>query len=319
MPTLLHPIHVARRTLGRAVSCSGIGLHGGQAVNVRLSPARGEAGVVFRRVDLPGAPAIPATVASVSEVDHATTLAVGAVRVRTVEHLLAALAGLEVSSCVVEVDSDELPIFDGSATRWVSLLRHAGTQPLARSRSALRLLEPVHVASGASSISAYPADALRITCSIDFPHPVIGAQELDVEVTPETFADELAAARTFGFLADVEQLRRAGLVRGGSLENAIVLDDRAVVTGPLRWEDEFVRHKALDLVGDLALLGAPLLAHVVAHRAGHRLHVELCRRILALPERYRLEDAGGEHAEAGPALARSAIAPLGVPAHAYLR
>ena len=252
-------------------------------VAVRLKPAGADAGVIFRRTDL--GRDIAASVAAVTEVDHATTLTTrgprGSASVRTVEHLMAALHGLGVDNCIVEIDGDEVPILDGSALPWVRVIQSVGTRSVSRARKVRRVVRPFTVATSEASITAHPADELRITALVEFPHPAIGRQEWSFTVTPESFAHEVAAARTFGFLEEVEALRRNGLIRGASMDNAVVLDDRAVVSGPLRFADEFARHKALDLLGDLALMGTPLLGHFVARRAGHRLHVEFARQLLA--------------------------------------
>lgn len=287
-PTVILP-----HTLGRTVSRDGVGLHGGSSVHVRLRPSH-RPGIVFRRVDLErrladsgirGRVEIPARLDGVSRVDHATTLSAmtpaGVASVGTVEHLIAALHGAGIDSCVIEVDGPEAPILDGSSAPWLELLARAGRRALPRSARRLRVTRPKTVGIGEASITAYPADTFRVSCSIDFAHPVIGRQEISLDVTPASFERELAPARTFGFLKDVEALRAAGLVRGASLDNAIVLDDSQVISGPLRFGDEFVRHKALDFVGDLALVGMPLVGHFVARRAGHRLHVEFARELLA--------------------------------------
>ena len=309
-----------QKTLARVVSVEGVGLHGGAPVQVVLRPDRSGRGLVFRRLDLERQAAwsggrrmrveIPAAASCVTHSDHATTLTArtpaGDASVQTVEHLLAALHVMEVDACIVEIDGPEVPILDGSAAPWVALVRSAGLRTADRPRRVRRIVEPFSVTSGDSSISAYPASGLRVTCSIAFSHPAIGTEERSWLVTPETFARELAPARTFGFLRDVEQLRAAGLVKGGSLENAVVLDDTKVINGPLRFEDEFVRHKAMDLLGDLALMGAPLVGHVVARRAGHRLHAEFARQLLASPAHWRLEPAGRASEELSTVVAGSA-------------
>lgn len=296
-------------TLARAVECAGVGLHGGELARVRILPAQRRAGIVYRRVDLSagGVPVeISASLEGVSRVDHATTLSAdtgaGRVSVSTVEHLNAALRGLGIDSCTVEVDRPEVPILDGSSAPWVALLKKAGRRTLPRGRRHMRIVRPKTVTLGDSSISCYPADDFRVTCAIDFAHAAIGRQEISLTVTPQAFERELAAARTFGFLHEVEALRAAGLARGGSLENALVVGDEGVVNGPLRFPDEFVRHKALDLVGDLALLGMPLAGHFVARRAGHRLHVEFARELLADESAYVIEQDGAQAPEVAAAM-----------------
>lgn len=277
-------------TLARATGCTGIGLHSGRPVHARLLPAPANTGLVFRRLAGQGRARttdIRALATSVGRVDHATTLTAqtpeGRLEIQTIEHLLAALAGLGVDNCLIELDADEVPILDGSSAPWCYLIREAGVRAGRRPRLHRRVLRSVTIEDGASRIAIHPADSLRVSCSIDFEHAAIGRQEISLTVTPRSFGEQLAPARTFGFLRDVETLRAAGLVKGGSRDNAIVLDEHEVLNGRLRYRDEFVRHKALDLVGDLALAGHPVLGHVVAHRAGHRLHVELTRRLLEEP------------------------------------
>lgn len=309
-----------QQTLARSVAIRGLALHSGREARVTLRPGKAGSGIVFRRVDLAPedgvAPEILAHVDGVSRVDHATTLSSrtegGSVSVRTVEHLLAALAGLGIDSCVVDVDGDEVPALDGSALPWVELLRSAGTRALDATRLVRRVVKPVSVSSGASSITIHPARALRLSCSIDFEHPVIGRQAITTAVDPGSFCEALAPARTFGFLKDVDAMRAAGLARGASYDNTIVLDDERVVSGALRFADEFVRHKALDLLGDLLLTGAPLAGHVVAHRAGHALHVALGRQLLADASAWRLEPVELAREAPLPALAALATPAIGL-------
>lgn len=290
---------LSERTLGRTVEVTGIGLHSGRPVRVRLRPGRAGEGIVFFRTDLPGGERTPIRTAAggVTEVDHATTISAGGSdtpSIQTVEHLLSALCGLEIDACRVEVDAPELPILDGSAAPWVYLIHEAGLKTLSVPRRVRRIVRPFRVEVGDAFLAAYPADSLRITCSIDFNHPAIGHQERGFDVNPRSFSEEIAPARTFGFLHQVEALRQAGLVKGGSYDNAIVLDEHGVLNGRLRFEDEFVRHKALDLIGDLALTGLPLIGHLVAHRAGHRVHAEFAKRLLASPSHWRVEEARPE-------------------------
>jgi UDP-3-O-[3-hydroxymyristoyl] N-acetylglucosamine deacetylase len=308
---------LSERTLGRTVEVTGIGLHSGRPVRVRLRPGRAGSGIVFFRTDLPGGDRRPiATNANgVTEVDHATTISAGGEgtpAIQTVEHLLSALCGLEIDACRVEVDAPELPILDGSAAPWVYLIHEAGLKTLAAPRKVRRIVRPLRVEMGDAFLAAYPADSLRITCSIDFAHPAIGAQERGFDVNPRSFSEEIAPARTFGFLHEVEALRQAGLVKGGSYDNAIVLDEHGVLNGRLRFQDEFVRHKALDLIGDLALTGLPLVGHLVAHRAGHRVHAEFAKRLLSTPGAWRVEEARPETGVAAAAAMGSSL--FGLPA-----
>jgi len=274
--------HVERQTtLCTSVEISGIGLHTGATVNARLVPAPAFTGFVFRRTDLSGFE-VPATPSAVARVAYATTLMRQGVMVSTVEHLLAALVGMRIDNCIVELDGMEVPILDGSAEMWVDLVEEAGTVELEAERQYLHILEPVEVVEANRSIRIEPADAYRVTCRIDFKHPVVGAQQQSVVLSDGAFARELAAARTFGFLHEVEALRAAGLIRGGSVENAIVLtpNDGMLNEVALRWPDEFVRHKMIDIVGDLALFGMPVLGHVIADRAGHALHTQLVAKVV---------------------------------------
>lgn len=284
LPGRLERGSVEQATIAREVVCEGVGLHTGSKVRVRLVPAR-SGGRVFRTV---GNEVVPADLAHVESGARATVLASSPgrpgeppVRLSTVEHLLAALAASAIDHVVIEVDGPEPPAFDGSAAPWVERLRAAGRRVLGRPLRPIELERSVEVREGDRVLRAEPADAFGIHYEIDFEHPRIGRQVLDLPaLDAEGFARELAPARTFAFLEEVESLRAAGLARGGSLDNTVVLDDAGVLNPEgLRFPDEFVRHKAIDLVGDLALLGAPLRAHVHVVRGGHRLHHALARAI----------------------------------------
>jgi len=272
------------------VETQGIGLHTAVPVQVRLLPAPPDTGYVFRRIDLGGFE-IPATVESVANCGYATTLMRTGVMLSTVEHLLAALRGLNVDNVFIEVDNLEIPIMDGSAENFAEMIERAEVveQPLAR--RALLVREKVSFEQGNRRISVEPADSYQIDCLIDFPHPMIGVQRLFVELTNGSFSRDIAAARTFGFEEEIEMLRRANLIRGGSLDNAIVLtaDGMLNETG-LRFRDEFVRHKILDIVGDLALLGMPLLGRVTAERSGHIMHAGLMSKLLRVRSAWDIVD-----------------------------
>src|SRR5258708_6999352 len=267
-------------TLAGSVEARGVGLHTAVPVHVRLIPAPPDTGYVFRRTDLGGFE-IPATVESVAHCGYATTLMRTGVMLSTVEHLLAALRGLGVDNVFIEVDNLEIPIMDGSAENFAEIIEGAGIveQPLAR--RALLIREKVAYEQGDRRISIEPADTYQIDCLIDFSHPMIGMQSLSVELNDGAFSREIAAARTFGFTEEIESLRRANLIRGGSLDNAIVLTSDGMLnkTG-LRFRDEFVRHKILDIIGDLALLGMPILGKVTAERSGHIMHAGLMSKLL---------------------------------------
>lgn len=281
-----------QKTIAEKVSCAGVGLHSGRPVQLSLHPARANAGIVFARTDLPGAPEIPARPGAVCSTQFATSLARGGASVGTVEHLLAAAHALGIDNLRVELDGPEVPVMDGSAAAFSSLLRSAGLFPQRASRPKLRIRRPIEVEEGDRRIRVEPAHWLRVSYAVDFQHPAIGRQEFHLErLEARIFERELAGARTFGFLSEVQDLWRAGFARGGSLENAVVLDGQRVVNpGGLRWPDEFVRHKVVDLLGDLALLGLPVLGHVVVERGGHSLHQRLVSQILRTPEAWRIEE-----------------------------
>ena len=267
-----------QRTLRRSISCTGIGLHSGRKVSLSLKPAPAGFGIRFRRVDVAG-PEIPATVGHVAGMHYATGLAHESASVDTVEHLLAALSSQEIDNVLVELNHPEVPIMDGSAAPFVYLIQEAGTRRLQATRKFLRVIRPVSLEQGDKHIALYPCEAFKISYSISFDHPLLRHQARTLAITPDVFAQEIAPARTFGFLKEVEMLRQRGLALGGSLDNAVVLGE----TGPLnilRFEDEFVRHKILDAVGDLALVGYPILGHVVVQRGGHALHTALAGQLL---------------------------------------
>jgi UDP-3-O-[3-hydroxymyristoyl] N-acetylglucosamine deacetylase len=245
-----------------------------------LVPAPADTGIVFRRVDLDNFE-IEAHVRNVARVSYATSLMRQGVLLSTTEHLLAALYSCGVDNVYVEIDALELPILDGSSKPFIELLALAGTRKLRRRRRYIRVLKPLEFSDGDRRIGIYPADEFRVHCFVDYDHPAVGPQEVEMVVDRESFSRELAPARTFGFMKDFSGLQAMGLIRGGSIENAIVLDQDSILNGPLRFPDEFGRHKALDLIGDLALVGRPLKARIVAHKAGHALHTQLVTRLLA--------------------------------------
>jgi UDP-3-O-[3-hydroxymyristoyl] N-acetylglucosamine deacetylase len=267
-------------TIQRPVETAGIGLHTAVPCRMRLLPAPADTGIVFRRVDLDNFE-IEAHVGNVARVSYATSLMRQGVLLSTTEHVLAALYSCGVDNVYVELDALELPILDGSAKPFIEMLERAGTRRLRRQRRYIRVVKPLEFSDGDRRIGIYPADEFRVHCFVDYLHPSVGPQEVEMMVDRGSFSRELAPARTFGFVKDFTELKAMGLIRGGSLENAIVLDDRKIMNGPLRFPDEFGRHKALDLIGDLALVGRPLKARVVAHKAGHALHTQLVTRLLA--------------------------------------
>jgi UDP-3-O-[3-hydroxymyristoyl] N-acetylglucosamine deacetylase len=274
-------------TIHRAVKVSGVGLHSGVPVTMRLTPAPAGTGIVFRRSDLEFFP-ISASWKHVARVSYATSLMRQGVLIHTTEHLLSTLYSFAIDNAYVEIDNLEVPILDGSGKPFVELLRSAGVRTLRRKRKYLRIKRPVTVVDGMKRISILPDDAFRLTCEIDFPSP-IGKQSLEMEVTPERYAAELSPARTFGFEHELEQLREMGLIRGASLESAVCFTRDGVLNpGGLRFADECCRHKALDLIGDLALIGRPLLGHVIAERAGHAMHTALVARIMSDSSLYEI-------------------------------
>jgi UDP-3-O-[3-hydroxymyristoyl] N-acetylglucosamine deacetylase len=253
-------------------------------------PAPADTGIVFRRVDLDNF-TIEAHGQNVARVSYATSLMKQGVLLSTTEHLLAAIYSCGIDNIYIDIDSIEIPILDGSAEPFMAMLEHAGMRRLRRKRRYLKVLQPLEVVEGDRRIRISPADNFTVSCYVDFPHPEVGQQQVEVVVSPETFRNFLARARTFCFERDIEPLRAMGLIRGGSLDNAIVLTDDGVMNGPLRFQDEFGRHKALDLIGDLALVGLPLLARVEAHKAGHSLHTQLVSRLLADPSLWTITTA----------------------------
>jgi UDP-3-O-[3-hydroxymyristoyl] N-acetylglucosamine deacetylase len=267
-------------TIQRPVETEGTGLHTAVHCRLRLVPAPADTGIVFRRVDLDDFE-IEAHVRNVARVSYATSLMKQGVLLSTTEHILAALYSCGVDNVFVELDALELPILDGSAQPFIDLLSRAGTRRLRRQRRYIRVLKPLEFADGDRRIGIYPADEFRVHCFVDYNHPSVGPQDVELTVNRDSFSRELAPARTFGFMKDFAGMKAMGLIRGGALDNAIVLDDTSVMNGPLRFPDEFGRHKALDLIGDLALVGRPLLARIIAHKAGHALHTQLVTRLLA--------------------------------------
>jgi UDP-3-O-[3-hydroxymyristoyl] N-acetylglucosamine deacetylase len=280
-----------RRTLRQEVGCTGIGLHSGRPVQLRLRPAPAEHGIRFRRVDV--GVEIAATLGNLSRQDHATTLCQDGVSVDTVEHLLSALYALGVDDVLVEVDGPEIPILDGSAAPFVILIHEAGLRPLQAARQHLKVLKTVEVTRGGKWARLSPAEHFEIDYAIGFDHPLLRHQAMAFRVSARSFTEMVAPARTFGFLREVETLRRNGLALGGSLENAVVIGESGVLN-KLRYDDEFVRHKVLDAIGDLALLGHPLIGRLEASKAGHALHAAVAQKLLATPEAFELIDGASE-------------------------
>lgn len=284
-----------------------MGLHSGAAVNLRILPAPAGRGIVFRRVDLDGFE-IEAVGRNVARVSYATSLQKKGVLISTTEHLLSAFIGIGLDNAIVELDNLELPILDGSAKPFVDLVLQVGLKQQRKKRSYLRMLREVEVREGNKSIAAYPATGYSVAYNINFAPP-IGEQSFELDLSRDLYRNNVAAARTFGFLREEQAMRNMGLIRGASEANVIVLTETGVKNGPLRFPDEFVRHKVLDLIGDLALLGKQVLGRIVADRAGHAMHTALVARLL------RDRSLWEETTEAGD-IQPLAESRAGAPAHA---
>jgi UDP-3-O-[3-hydroxymyristoyl] N-acetylglucosamine deacetylase len=283
----------AQRTLKRSITCAGIGLHSGRKVTLSLKPAAANSGIRFRRTDLGGVE-IAATVENVGTVAYATQLIFGDARVETVEHVLAALVSARIDNAIIELNTPEVPIMDGSSAPFIFLVQECGVRVLAEPRKYLKVVRPITLTRGDKHIALYPSDHFKVTYSISFDHPLLRHQSKTMTMSEHAFIDEIAPARTFTFLKEVEMLRQNGLALGGSLDNAIVIGDTGVLNSSLRYEDEFVRHKILDLIGDLALVGHPVVAHAVVHRGGHALHTAVAAALLADADAWQLVDAPSE-------------------------
>ena len=274
-----------RRTIARAITLEGVGLHLGHRCRLTFRPARAGDGIAFRRSDRPEARPIPARVEHAVLSERRTQLGSGDDAIHTVEHVLSAIAGAEIDDVLIEMDAPEPPILDGSAGPFLDALTDAGIITDGGTPEYLEISEAIRVVDGESVYEAHPASSLELEVMIDFPHPLIGRQTGRWAVTRESYARELAPARTFGFVREVEMLRSKGLIQGASTQNAVVLDEHGVIGTTLRWPDEFVRHKAMDCVGDLALAGRRVRARIVAERPSHRGTVLLVRELTAAPSR----------------------------------
>lgn len=284
-----------QRTIKQMVKTIGIGLHSGTKVELTLRPAAADTGIIFRRIDLTPAVDLPATALGVGDTRMASTLAKDGARVSTVEHLLSACSGLGIDNLYVDLTAEEIPIMDGSASSFVFLLQQAGLQEQNVAKKFIRIKSPVEVSEGEGEQRKWarlePFNGFKLKFFIEFNHPAVDStgQSAEIDFGIESYVREVARARTFGFMQDVETLRGLGLARGGSLENAIVMDEyRILNTDGLRYDNEFVRHKILDAIGDLYLIGHPLLASYVAHKSGHTLNNQLLRALLAQPQAYEI-------------------------------
>ena len=280
-------------TISKAVKIKGVGLHTGVAVNLKLKPAPENTGYIFVRTDLDNFE-IPASVEYVSHCSYATTLIRRGVVLSTCEHLLSALRGSGVDNCFIELDNIEIPILDGSSENWIDLIAKAGVKELDAPGRVLKVTRKVSVNENGRKMSVEPSDKFEIECVIDFPHPFIERQSFHFVMENGSFGKQIASARTFGFTNEIEMLRKANLALGGSLDNAIVVGDTGVLNSSLRFDDEFVRHKVLDLVGDLSLVGFPVVAHAVVHRGGHALHTAMASHLLSETSAWQLVSSPAE-------------------------
>jgi UDP-3-O-[3-hydroxymyristoyl] N-acetylglucosamine deacetylase len=276
-----------QRTLRNEIDLDGIGLHTGYPVHLTLRPAPDDTGILFRRTDLKNFE-IEATRAHVARVSYATTLMKKGVMISTVEHLLSALYGLGVDNAYIDLNSMEVPIMDGSGLKFLQAIDGAGIVEQKSLRRYLLVQDAIEVRQGDKVAGVYPAFLQRATYKIEFQHTAIGIQEIEIDLNPDTYRREIGPARTFGFISDVEYLKRSGLIRGGSLENAVVLDNNGIVNNHLRYPSEFVRHKLLDLLGDISLVGYPIIGHLYAEKAGHAIHTALADRIARKKNGFRI-------------------------------
>lgn len=283
---------IYQRTIAKEVSVTGIGIHSGKKVTLKLSPAQADSGITFRRSDVPNAKMIKANAKNVGPTRNNTTLGEGVDAIHTVEHLLSALYGLGIDNVYCEIDGPEVPIMDGSSASFVFVLKETGVENLNKSKKFMVILEPVEVEHNGTYAKIEPAQNLIIDSTIVFAHPTINTQNEIFEFSCENYIQSISRARTFGMLKDVDQLKRMGLAKGGSLDNAIVLDDYKVINNDgLRFDDEFVKHKILDTIGDISLLGYELAGKITTYKSGHYLHNVLCRKILDTPSSYEIVSA----------------------------
>ena len=281
------------QTIASPLEFSGIGLHTGEAATMRILPAPAGKGIIFRRVDLDDFE-LRADVGSVERVAYATTLMNRGVWISTVEHLLSALYGSGIDNAFIELDNFEVPILDGSGLLYAEAIRRVGITALDAERDVIRITKSFALEENGKTLSIHPSDSFSIEYEIGFPHPLIGDQKLEIEITPENYAKQIAPARTFGFYYEVEQLKASGLIRGGSLENAIVLTETGMLNETsLRFPDEFVRHKILDLLGDFALIGQSVQGRIVANRAGHALHTRFVAELLSSTDHWTVAAGDG--------------------------
>jgi len=285
-----------QRTLKDTVEFEGIGLHTGRYSKVILKPAPRDTGILFVRTDKELT--IKASVSSVIDTAFSTTLGYNGAKIRTVEHLLAALYGLGIDNLIIEINGPEIPSLDGSSMELISIIHKVGIAKQGKKKPFIRITKPIYYSEGHTDIAALPYEGKRISYRIHFSHHLLGEQKLSIELTEETFVKEIAPARTFGFLKDVEYLRANGLARGGSFDNAIILGSDGVLnTSGLRFKDEFVRHKILDLIGDFSLIGFPIHGHIVANRSGHATNVKFLKKLIAFQDCWEMLQEVPQHAD----------------------
>ncbi|MCB0411342.1 MAG: UDP-3-O-acyl-N-acetylglucosamine deacetylase [Bdellovibrionales bacterium] len=289
-----------QRTLRKRASVDGIGLHTGKPASLTFCPAPENTGIYFIRTDLEGHPSLSVRADRVTATSFATTLGGDAFSISTVEHCLSTLSAFRIDNLFIELTGPEIPIGDGSARVFMEAILDAGVVEQDQPRQYAYITQPIYYGDSEKHAYVLPYNGLRVSCTIDFPHPSIGLQSMDVDVNEHSFAAEVSRARTFGFLKDVEAMRERGLARGGSLDNAVVLDEREVLNpGGLRWKNEFVRHKVLDALGDLVTLGMPLMGHLILYKAGHDVMNRLVRKILESPDSMRKIELGANLPEEG--------------------
>ena len=284
-----------QKTIRKTVEVKGIGIHSGETCTLRFKPAPANTGVYFIRADLPNKPFLKVSATNVQAVSYQTVVGGDLFKVATIEHCVSSLSALRIDNIYIELDGPEIPICDGSSIYFTQALMNAELIELDEPRKYCYITEPISYSEGDKHAYVLPYHGLRIAVTIDFPHPAIGKETIDLEITEQSFAREIAPARTFGFLKDVEQLKASGLAKGGSLDNCIVLDDTRVINPDgLRYKDEFVRHKVLDALGDLVTLEMPLMGHLILHKAGHDIMNKLVRKIVSQPQSYRFVELGAD-------------------------
>ncbi len=275
-------MYFRQRTLAKSVSCSGIGVHSGKEVNLTIKPAPPNHGIKFVRTDLPDNPGVPALFKMVVDTSLATVIGYNGVIVSTIEHLMASFAGLSIDNAIVELDSYEMPILDGSASEYTRLINEAGIIEDEKYRYFFIIKKPIKLEENGKSVCVYPASEFRLTCTIDFDHPLIQKQSFSFNLDEKKFTDDISGARTFGFLHDYEYMLQYGLARGATMGSGIVIDkDKIINEDGLRFRDEFVRHKTLDCIGDFSLLGMPILGHIVTSKSGHAFNYAFLQEFFA--------------------------------------